>query len=461
MEDLCVIILAAGKGTRMISNRAKVLHKICGIPMLRMIYRAAARLRPEEIFVIIGHDADRVSETLSGLPASFVVQREQLGTGHAVRAAQGELKKHRGDVLVILGDTPRIKAVTLKKLVRHHRAAGGAATLLTASAPDPAGYGRIIRNGEGTIEAIIEEKDATPEQRQITEINPGFYCFQIQPLLKALQELSNNNAQGEYYLTDLVAIQRRRGMKVNAILHEDFEELRGINSRKELAELSAALGKEKNLSLMNAGVTFIDPDKTYVELDVKVQKDVVLYPMVALEGSTEIGEGSLIRTGTRIANSVIAENVEILDSCIITDAKIRKTTTVGPFSHIHSRTAIGAGCHIGNFVEVTRSTIGDGTSAGHHAYLGDAKVGRNTTIGAGVITCNFDGKGKNATIIGDDVMVGADSQLIAPVKIGRGACVAAGSTITDDIPPAAMGISRANQVNKTAWKNRVKGSKKA
>jgi len=460
MEDLCVIILAAGKGTRMISNRAKVLHKICGIPMLGMIYRAAARLRPEEIFVVIGHDADRVRETLSGLPASFVVQREQLGTGHAVRTAQGELKKHRGDVLVILGDTPRIKAETLKKLVRRHRAAGGAATLLTASAPNPNGYGRIIRNGKGSIEAIIEEKDATPEQRRITEINPGFYCFQIQPLLKSLQELSNNNAQGEYYLTDLVAIQRRHGMKVNAILHEDFEELRGINSRKELAELSATLGKEKNLSLMNAGVTFIDPDITYVELDVRVQKDVVLYPMVALEGSTEIGEGSLIRTSTRIANSVIAENVKILDSCIITDSKIRKTTTVGPFSHIHSRTTVGEGCRIGNFVEVTRSTIGDGTSAGHHAYLGDAKVGRNTTIGAGVITCNFDGKGKNATIIGDDVTVGAGSRLIAPVKIGRGGCVAAGSTITDDIPPAALGISRANQVNKTALKDRRKGSKK-
>jgi len=222
MEDLCVLILAAGKGTRMISNRAKVLHRICGIPMIGMIYRAAAQLKPEEIFVVIGYDAEMVRKALSGYPVSFVPQVEQLGTGHAVSVAQGKLRKYRGDVLVILGDTPRIKAKTLKKLVKHHRASGSAITLLTANASTPAGYGRIIRNSEGNIEAIIEEKDATSKQRKITEINPGFYCFQIQPLLKALQELSNNNAQGEYYLTDLVAIQRRRGRKLSAILHEDL-----------------------------------------------------------------------------------------------------------------------------------------------------------------------------------------------------------------------------------------------
>jgi len=225
-------------------------------------------------------------------------------------------------------------------------------------------------------------------------------------------------------------------------------------------ELSSALRKEKNLALMNAGVTFIDPDNTYIELDVRVGRDVVLYPMVTLEGNTRIGKGSHIRTGTRIANSIVGEEVEILDSCIITDSEIRKTTTLGPFSHIHSQTTVGEGCRIGNFVEITRSTVGNGTSAGHHAYLGDAKVGRNTTIGAGVITCNFDGTRKNATIIGDDVIVGADSQLIAPVRIGQRAYVAAGSTITCDIPPAAMGIGRADQVNKSNWKNRRKGSKK-
>jgi len=460
MEDLCVLILAAGKGTRMVSNRAKVLHKICGIPMLGMIYRAAARLRPAEILVVIGHDADKVREILSGFRASFVLQREQFGTGHAVRAARAELKKHRGDVLVILGDTPRIKTETLKKLIKRHRTLGGAATLLTTSTPDPTGYGRIVRNDKGNIEAIIEEKDATPAQRRITEINPGFYCFKIPPLMEALRELSNDNAQGEYYLTDLVAIQRQRGMQVNAILHEDFEELRGINSRKELAELSTALGKQKKLSLMNAGVTFIDPDKTYVELDVKVAKDVVLYPMVTLEGNTQIGEGSVVRSGTRIADSIVEEAVEILDSCVVTDSKIRKSATVGPFSHIHSRTTLGEGCRIGNFVEVTRSAIGDGTSVGHHAYLGDAKLGQNVNIGAGVITCNFAGARKHATIIGNHAMVGADSQLIAPVKIGREAMIAAGSTITDDVPPGALAISRVDQFNKAGWINHLKGLKK-
>jgi bifunctional UDP-N-acetylglucosamine pyrophosphorylase/glucosamine-1-phosphate N-acetyltransferase len=243
-------------------------------------------------------------------------------------------------------------------------------------------------------------------------------------------------------------------------LHEDFEELRGINSRKELAELSTALGKQKKLSLMNAGVTFIDPDKTYVELDVKVAKDVVLYPMVTLEGNTQIGEGSVVRSGTRIANSIVEEAVEILDSCVVTDSKIRKSATVGPFSHIHSRTTLGEGCRIGNFVEVTRSAIGDGTSVGHHAYLGDAKLGQNVNIGAGVITCNFDGAQKHATIIGNHAMVGADSQLIAPVKIGCEAMIAAGSTITDDVPPGALAISRVDQFNKAGWINHLKGLKK-
>src|SRR5213593_141405 len=259
MKNLCVVILAAGKGTRMVSNRAKVLHTVCGVPMLRMIYNAAAGLEPDEIFVVIGYDADRVRETLEGLPVQFIAQTEQLGTGHAVMAARERLSNRAGDVVVLFGDTPRIQSSTLRKMVEHHRRKGAVTTLITGRADNPFGYGRILRDSKGEIEAIVEEKDATPEQRRITEVNPGFYCFQIPPLLDALGKLTSENVQKEYYITDLVGIQRKEGRKVEPILHDNFEELLGINSRRELVELSKALWRQRNLDLLAAGVTVIDP----------------------------------------------------------------------------------------------------------------------------------------------------------------------------------------------------------
>ena len=329
MENLCAVILAAGKGTRMRSNRAKVLHNLCGTPMLRLVYSAVAALEPEQVFVVIGQDAERVCGSLEGFPAYFVHQKEQLGTGHAAMAAGELLSQRRGHALVVFGDAPRIKAATLRKLVQHHRNSKAVTSLLTALAADPFGYGRILRNPQGKIEAIVEERDATPEQRKIREVNPGFYCFQIPDLIDALGKLTNNNAQKEYYITDLVAIQRQDGKEVEAVLHDDFEELRGINTRRELAELSRALSKQKNLELMESGVTLIDPDCAYVDLDVVVEKDVILYPMVTLEGRTRIGEGTVVRSGTRISNSRIAPEVEILESCLITDSEIGSGTTVG------------------------------------------------------------------------------------------------------------------------------------
>ncbi len=456
MKNLCALITAAGKGTRMVSNQAKVLHKVCGIPMLKLVYRAVNDLNPDQILVVIGQDADRVRASMTDSPARFVLQEQQLGTGHAVMVAGVELERCQGDVLVLCGDTPRIHTQTLEKLVVHHRQSGAATTLLTTHAEDPFGYGRILRTDGGQIEAIVEEKDATPEQRRITEVNPGFYCFQIPPLLEALKKLSNRNAQGEYYLTDLVAIQRGNRMRVEALLHDDYEELRGVNTRRELAEVSLAMGRQKNLAIMTAGVTLIDPDRTYVGLDVTLERDITLYPMVTLEGNTRIGSGSVIRPGARIENSIIGSNVEVLDSCLITDSSVGNQTTVGPFARIREHSVIGEKCRVGNFVEIKKSSLGSGTKAAHLAYLGDATIGQNVNIGAGVITCNYDGTHKHATIIEDDVFVGTDSQLIAPVTIGRGAYVAAGSSITDNVPAGALGIGRARQSNKADWVRKKK-----
>jgi bifunctional UDP-N-acetylglucosamine pyrophosphorylase/glucosamine-1-phosphate N-acetyltransferase len=361
-------------------------------------------------------------------------------------------------VLVLSGDTPLVKTKTLAKLVEHHRRAGATTTLLTVQAPDPFGYGRVLRDAGNRIQAIVEEKDATPEQRLITEINPGFYCFQITPLLKSLTKLSNDNAQKEYYVTDLVEIQRREGGIVDAVLHDDYEELRGINSREQLASLSMSLANEKNRMLMAAGVTLVDPDRTYIHLDVVVEKDVTIYPMVTLEGNTLIREGCVIRSGARISNSVIGPNVEILDSCVISDCQIGEGSSVGPSAHLRDHTLVGRNCRVGNFVEIVRSLLGDETRAMHLAYLGDARIGSRVNISAGVITCNYDGFRKNATIIEDDAFLGTDSQLIAPVKIGRGAFVAAGSTITKDVPPGALGTGRAKQQIIRHWVERRRKS---
>jgi bifunctional UDP-N-acetylglucosamine pyrophosphorylase / glucosamine-1-phosphate N-acetyltransferase len=461
MKDLSVLIMAAGKGTRMVSNRAKVLHPLCGTPMLRLIYRASAGLEPDTIVVVIGQDADQVRAALEGLPAEFVLQSEQLGTGHALMMARPEIEGRRGDLLVLSGDTPRLKPETLRRLVEHHRQSGASATLLTATAENPYAYGRILRSADGSIEAIVEEKDASEAQRQIQEINAGFYCFQIPPLLEALEKISNRNAQGEYYLTDLVEILRWRQLRVEALLHPDFEELRGINTRKELADLSQALREQKNQELMAAGVTLVDPGRTYIDLEVTIQKDVVIHPMVTLQGTTQIGEGSVVHSGTRIANSVIGPEVEILDSCLITDSEVGQGTTMGPCAHLRANTTIGRKCRVGNFVEIKKSTLGDGSKAAHLAYLGNATIGRNVNVGAGVITCNYDGVRKHATIIEDEAFIGTDSQLVAPVRVGRGAYVAAGSCITEDVPPGALGIARSRQAIKEDWVKRWKESKQS
>ncbi len=461
MKNLSVLIMAAGKGTRMVSNRAKVLHSICGTPMVRLVYGATIGLEPDETLVVIGQDAERVRACLDGLPVKFILQEEQLGTGHALMTARPQIEKAPGDILVLSGDTPRLRPETLHRLVQHHRQSGAASTLLTAIAPDPFAYGRILRDADGCIAAIVEERDATAEQKQIREINAGFYCFQVPPLLEALARIDNRNSQREYYLTDLVAIQQQAGFRVEPLVHEDFEELRGINTRKELAELVKSVRARKNDELMSGGVTLIDPDRTYVDLDVTVGKDVTLYPMVTLEGATFIGEGSVIHSGTRIANSIIGAEIEILEGCVITDSEVGRGSTIGPCAHLKGNTVIGERCRVGNFVEIKKSTLGNGSKAAHLAYLGNATIGQKVNIGAGVITCNYDGVHKHATIIEDDVFVGTDSQLIAPVRIGRGAYIAAGSCITEDVPPEALGIARSRQTIKEDWVRRWKEARRS
>jgi bifunctional UDP-N-acetylglucosamine pyrophosphorylase/glucosamine-1-phosphate N-acetyltransferase len=454
MKNLNILIMAAGKGTRMVSNRAKVLHPVCGVPMLRFIYDAAALLGPEEIVVVIGHDADLVRACLKGKKARFVLQAEQRGTGHAVMVARKGLEGMSGDLLVLYGDTPKIRPDTLRKLVDCHHVSGAATTLLTTRTDAPCGYGRILRDADGRIVAIVEEKDATPEQRRITEINPGLYCFRIPPMLAALDRISDRNAQGEYYLTDIVAIQREAGGRIEALLHEDFDELQGINTRAELAATSRTLRLRKNRELMAGGVSLIDPENTYVDLDVVVEKDVTLHPMVTLQGTTQVGEGTTIHSGSRILNSSLEAGVTVLDCCLITDSRIGCGSTVGPFARLRDGSAVGSHCRLGNFVELARSNLGEGSKAAHHTYLGDASIGRGVNIGAGVITCNYDGVRKHATIIEDGAFVGSDCQLVAPIRIGRGAYVAAGSCITQDVPPEALAIARERQSIKTDWAER-------
>lgn len=459
MNDLSAVVLAAGKGTRMVSEQAKVLHRVCGSPMLKLVYSAVSGLEPDEILVVIGHEAERVRDCLEGHPATFVLQAEQLGTGHALMSACERLSRSRGDVLVLYGDAPRIRTETLSRLVRRHRETGAAMTLITVTTPHSFGYGRILRSRQGEIEAIVEERDANEEQRRIQEINPGFYCFQLPSLVESIAKLTNDNAQREYYITDLVQIQRRAGWRVEALRHDDFDELKGINSRQDLAEMSAMVRRVKNRDLMAAGVTLIDPETTYVDLDVRVENDVTLHPLVTLEGTTRIGAGSVVRTGTRITDSNVGREVHVMESCVITDSEIGGGCVVGPCARIKENTVVGMRCRIGNFVEIKNSSIGDDTKAAHLAYIGDSSIGRNVNVGAGVITCNYDGLKKSATVIEDDAFIGTDSQLVAPVRIGRGAYVAAGSCVTEDVPAESLAIARSRQHNKKDWARRRRAAR--
>jgi bifunctional UDP-N-acetylglucosamine pyrophosphorylase / glucosamine-1-phosphate N-acetyltransferase len=460
MPDLHVVIMAAGKGTRMKSARPKVLHNVAGKPMITRVLTSAQSLSPRTTTIVVGHMKELLRHGLDGYPdLAYVTQEPQLGTGHALLQTAALLERKTGIVLLLSGDVPLLKSHTLAGLVQKHVESKVAATVLTALVDQPYGYGRIARL-KGRITRIVEERDASPAQRKIREINSGVYAFSIGPLFESLRGLATGNAQGEYYLTDLVSTYRRRRLGVETVVVDDPNEIRGINSRSELAEASRIVRQKKNEELMAAGVTVEDPATTYVDDDVVVGADTVLHPGVHLEGKTQIGQACEIHSGVRIINSTLGDRVTVQNHCVINSGRLATGVTIGPFAHVRPDTELGESVHIGNFVELKKAVLGKGTKAGHLAYIGDAVVGENVNIGAGTITCNYDGKHKHLTTIEDGVFVGTDSQLVAPVTIRKGAYIGSGTTIRENVPAGALAVSAGKQRNIEGWVDKKKAESK-
>ena len=458
MPETHVAILAAGQGTRMKSSLPKVLHPVAGQPMIEHVLRTAGAVAPATITLIVGHQAAAIQEFLAGRQGlQFALQVPQLGTAHALQQAEPLLGGRTGTLLLLSGDVPLLSAATLRTLLEAHHAAGAAATVVTALVERPYGYGRIIRTG-GRIARIVEERDASPAQRQVREINSGIYAFDMAPLFAALRVIAARNAQGEYYLTDLITVYRRRKLPVETLIVDDPHEIRGVNSRSELAEVSAIMRQKKNEELMAAGVTIIDPASTYIDPDVEVGADTVIHPGVVIQGHTRIGSACEIHAYVRINDSELADRVTILNFCLIVGARVADGASIGPFAHLRPATEVGQGAKIGNFVELKKTTLGAGSKANHLSYLGNATIGANVNVGAGTITCNYDGQKKHDTVIEDGAFIGSDTQLIAPVRVGKGAYVGAGSSITEDVPPGALGIARGRQSNVEGWVERRKSN---
>jgi len=433
-----------------------VLHAAAGYAMIEHVLRASEALTPATATVVVGHKADSVRLHLeSRRGVQCVTQSPQLGTAHALQQTEAFLAGRPGTIVLLSGDVPLLTGATLRRLVQTHLASGAAATVVTAVVEDPYGYGRIIRS-RGRITQIAEERDAAPAQRLIQEINSGIYAFDVAPLFEALRGIAARNVQGEYYLTDLVALYRRRQLPVETLIVDDPREVRGVNNRSELAEVSAIMRQKKNEELMAAGVTIVDPASTYIDQDVIVGPDTVIHPGVVIQGQTRIGSACEIQAYVRITDSELADKVTVLNFCVIVGAQVAGEATIGPFAHLRPATHIGTGAKVGNFVELKKTSLGAGSKASHLSYLGDATIGANVNVGAGTITCNYDGEKKHETVIEDDAFIGSDSQLIAPVRVGRGAYVGAGSSITRDVPPEALGIARGRQENVVGWAGRRK-----
>ena len=451
MPETHVVILAAGKGTRMKSALPKVLHRAGGLPLIEHVLRSATPLAAASTTLVVGHGGDSLQQALAGWPGlRFVRQEPQLGTAHALAQVEPLLKGASGQVLVLSGDVPRLRTETLSRLSDTLETSGASAVLLTAILERPYGYGRIVRDG-GRVVRIVEERDASPQEREIREVNAGVYAFAVEPLFEALRVIAPINSQGEYYLPDLIAIYTRQQRAVETIAVGDSNEIKGVNSRSELAEVSRVVRQTKNEELMAAGVTIEDPATTYVEPDVVVGADTVIHPGVHLQGRTVIGAACEVNSGVRILDSTIGDRVTVLDHCLIVGARVASGVRIGPFAHLRPGTDVREDAHIGNFVELKKTVLGVGSKANHLTYLGDTTVGDRVNVGAGTITCNYDGVHKHQTIIDDDAFIGSDSQLIAPVRVGRGAYVAAGSSITEDVPAESLAISRARQVNREGW----------
>jgi bifunctional UDP-N-acetylglucosamine pyrophosphorylase/glucosamine-1-phosphate N-acetyltransferase len=450
-QGFSILILAAGKATRFKSEHSKMLHRLAGRLLGEYTLEAALGAGPDSLFIVIGHEREEVRQALARPGVRFIEQNEQLGTGHAVMEARAELEKCASAVVVVLvGDAPLLHSSTLLELIAHHRRARAACTVLTTRVENPTGYGRIIRSGS-RVRGIVEEKVATPAQKRIREINSGILCFSRPRLLEHLGELSRQNAQKEYLLTDLVEIFNRHRLKVAAFPVADWREVLGVNDRVELAEMEKMLRLQKARELMRAGVTVVAPEVTYIDQEVEVGPDTILEPGVSLLGRTRLGRACRIQNYCSITDSVLADRVTVRPSSVIANCEVASGCVIGPFAHLRDGAAIGEAARIGNFVEVKKSRIGRGSKALHLTYLGDATLGANTNIGAGTITCNYDGVNKNPTIIEDGVFIGSGNMLVAPVRIGRGSYTAAGSTISKDVPPESLAIARSPQTNKAGW----------
>jgi bifunctional UDP-N-acetylglucosamine pyrophosphorylase / glucosamine-1-phosphate N-acetyltransferase len=447
--DTHVVILAAGKGTRMNSALPKVLHRIAGLPLIEHVLAGAAVLNPRSTTVVIGHQADALRSALSGRNITFVAQEPQLGTAHALLQAEGALRHATGTLVLLSGDVPLLTTCTLNALVERHTERRAAATVVTSVVDDPKGYGRIVRVGE-QIARIVEEKDATASERQIREINSGIYAFALDGLFDAVRSIAAENAQREYYLPDLVSIYRQRGLIVETVTVSN-NEIRGVNSRAELASVGRIVREQKAAELMAAGVTIEDPATAYIDRGVTIGTDTVIRPGVSLEGTTRIGSSCEIHSGVRIVDSEIGDGVVILNHCLIVNSRVANTASIGPFAHLRNGADVRDGAHIGNFVELKKTVFGAGSKAGHLAYLGDATIGEKVNIGAGTITCNYDGVNKNHTTIEDGAFIGSDSQLIAPVTVGKGAYVGSGTTIRESVPAGALAVSAGKQRNIENW----------
>ncbi|MBL4930642.1 bifunctional UDP-N-acetylglucosamine diphosphorylase/glucosamine-1-phosphate N-acetyltransferase GlmU [Clostridium paridis] len=447
----CALILAAGQGKRIKSNLPKVLHKVCGKEMVNHVIDTMRMAKIQDVNVIIGKGAELVQEMTQEKKVSYSIQSEQLGTGHAIICAKEFLKDKDGVVAIFTGDAPLVKSETVESLIKKHITEGNSATLLTSIIDNPNGYGRIIRSGD-SVEKIVEHKDCNVSELETKEINAGMYCFNIKSLVDALDKLSNNNAQGEYYLTDVIGILKNQQEKVGALVTE-FEETLGVNSRVELAKAEEIMKERINNKHLENGVTIIDPRSTYIGIDVTIGQDTIIYPGNVIEGNTEIGTDCMLYPNSRISNSKIGDNVEI-QSSVILDSKVGGNTTVGPFAYIRPESVIGEKVRIGDFVEIKKSTIGNNTKVSHLTYIGDAEVGESCNFGCGTVVVNYDGKNKHKTKIGNNSFIGCNTNLVSPVEVKDNTYIAAGSTITKEVPEGSLAIARAKQTNIEGWVNK-------
>jgi bifunctional UDP-N-acetylglucosamine pyrophosphorylase / glucosamine-1-phosphate N-acetyltransferase len=437
------VILAAGKGVRMHSQLPKVVHQVAGQPMVVHVAAAVRQAGIERQILVVGHGRQAVEALFPPGAVEFVVQAEQLGTGHALQQAQAKISAD-DTILVLAGDTPLLQAATLKALIAGHQRSGAAATVLSTQVEDPFGYGRIVRDGQGLFQAIVEEKDASPDQRKITEINSGMYCFQVQPALAALEGIGSQNAQGEYYLTEILPLLTRQGHRVEVLELEAREDIYGINDRVQLAQAEAILRRRKNEALMRSGVTIKDPGATYIDSQVEIGPDTVIYPGTIIEGETVIGEACEIGPGTHISSSSIGNKV-VIENSRIKEAQIGDECTIGPFAYLRPQAVLHRRVKVGDFVEIKKSTLGEGSKAPHLSYIGDAQVGKGVNIGAGTITCNYDGTNKFQTILEDGVFIGSNTNLVAPITVGARSVTGAGSTLSRDVPAETIAVERAEQ----------------